>query len=182
MLYPLARFGLSLLLASFGAIALLPEASLAVKFADGRTAFEAAPRIVGTFSPHTTRNAETTYYFTLYVPENAGESLKALRIEQLPNVETRVLRDNTLKAFQGTPLARADNVPLAAIGGPDDPGEISIVFEQPIQPGQTVTVGIEPNRNPRTENFYQYSLTAFPDGSMGIGLPLGITRILVNGD
>ncbi len=180
MLFHFRRLGLSLCAASLGAIALAPpHLSRAVQFPDGRTAFEAAPRLIEMTSVYPAREAETTYYITVHVPETAGESLKALRIQQLPNLETKALRDNSIQAFGGTRFARQASLPVLTIGGPDTPGEISVVLETPVPPGQTMTIGIDPDRNPRSEEIYQYHITAYPDGN-GIGLPLGVVRINID--
>ena len=151
------------------------NSAIGLEFSNGDTAFEQSPRLLKTSaSNNIISNARTTYRFKVHVPEAAGEPLKALRIEQLDNVETIRFLDQTSRASVGTQKA---DVSLAAIGGKAEPGVLNVVFAEPIQPGNTVTVSVSPRRNPRTENIYQFGVTAFPEGTQGRGEFLGYGRL-----
>ncbi|KAM3113986.1 DUF2808 domain-containing protein, partial [Phormidesmis sp. 146-33] len=71
---------------------------------------------------------------------------------------------------------------VANIGGkPSKPGEVTIVFDQPVQPGSTVTVALAAQRNPSWANVYLFGVTAYPDGENGLGQFLGYGRINIYG-
>jgi len=68
-------------------------------------------------------------------------------------------------------------IPLMPIGGAAKPGEITVVFEQPVQPGNTVTVAIAAKANPNFGGSYEFGVTAYPVGDNSMGLFLGYGRI-----
>jgi hypothetical protein len=39
---------------------------------------------------------------------------------------------------------------------------IAVNFDQPVRPGEVVTIGLKPRRNPRYSDIYLFSVTAFP--------------------
>ncbi len=181
MLVKTLRFGSLLLCGAIGVLVLKAWPAAAVQFPNGKTAFDSPPRLVGMSSSFQGRGEQSTYHITLSVPENAGEPLKAIQIKQLPNVETAVLRDRTFEAYKGNRLAQSERLQLAAIGGETMPGETTVVFEQPVPSGSTVTVTVKA-MNPSNGSVYQYGITAFPEGPDGIGQFLGHGRIHVYSD
>ena len=181
MLFHSSRLGIALAIGSLSAITLLPGVSNAVQLRNSRTAFDSSPQLLDVSSSNTSREASSTYFFTIKVPENAGTGLKALRIQALNNQQPTVLRANTLKAFVGKP-GNKGKLQLAGVGGPDKPDALSVVFSEPVRPGEIVTVSVKPDRNPFDLGYYNYSVTAFPEGPDGIAQPLGIGRITVDGD
>jgi hypothetical protein len=121
----------------------------------------------------------STYEFTVVVPADAGQPLKAIRISQLPNLETIKFDLRHSKAYRGTRLTTANQIPLMSIGGTaDEPaGEATIVFEQPVQPGSVVTLALQVDANPQIAGVYQFGVTAFPVGENSNGQFLGVERI-----
>ena len=72
-----------------GVNALTIQPSEAVERFNGQRAFESSPRLVRTATRFSSRsNAAATYQFTIEVPDNAGEALKAVRISQIDGLET----------------------------------------------------------------------------------------------
>jgi hypothetical protein len=147
----------------------------------GQTFFEAAPRLVRAATSQPTRYLPSTYEFTLTVPPNAGQPLKAVKISQAQNQEVIDFDVKKSKAFLGEKFGSGPEIPLASTGGsqPSNSEEVTIVFDQPVQAGSTVTVALDTNRNPRFSGVYQFGVTAYPDGENGRGQFLGYQRVTI---
>ena len=126
----------------------------------------------------TTRTWGATYYFTLNVPQNAGEPLQAIKIVPRRNADTVEFQPSESLAFAGTRYARGPALSLASIGGfePSDTEEMTVVFDPPVQPGSIVTVALKPRRNPDLGGVYLFGVTAFPIGENSSGQFLGYGR------
>ncbi len=150
-----------------------------VELPDGRSAFDHAPLLVRTATSFHEADTPSIYQFTLKVPENAGASLKAVRIVQDPEANTVHFDMGRIQAFRGDSFAGGPAVSLANIGGeqPANSNEVTVVFDQPIPPGETVTVSLHTNRNPRAGGIYLFGVTAFPTGENSPGLFLGYGRV-----
>ncbi len=117
-----------------------------------------------------------TYEFTITVPQDAGASLQAVTIRQEPGLGTVAFNPNESRAI----AANGANIPLASIGGASET-DTTIAFEQPIQPGETVTVTLKADRTPTLEGVYLYGITAYPVGDQSNGLFLGYGRVQIYG-
>ena len=171
--------------AATGAVAsigLLAGISWAVEFSDGRIAFNSPPRMVDTsLTPKITDVRNATFRFALSVPVNAGEPLTYVEIVPYSGVETIYFRLDNITAYEGDGIRRGEPVP--AIGLPltgefevasDNRAEaIGVVFDPPVEPGQTVTIALKSFRNPRRGGSYLYNVTAYPDREVGVGQRLG---------
>lgn len=126
-----------------------------------------------------TNVAGATYHFTLKVPQNAGESLKAVTIVQHEGPDTVVFQEDKSRAFAGGSFAGGPQVPLASVGGPQplDINEETVVFDFPVPPGSTVTVALTPKRNPDRAGVYLFGVTAYPVGESSSGQFLGYGRL-----
>ena len=160
---------------------LLPTAfwsANAFELGDGRTAFLRAPRLIRTAASHSSANSPSTYQFTIEVPKDAGEALKAITISPKNNAQKINFNVSQSKAFMGDSFAGGTNLSLTNIGGSQIKGskEITVVFDEPVQPGNTVTVSLKTNRNPHRAGFYLFGVTAFPEGEKSPGLYLGSGR------
>jgi hypothetical protein len=124
-------------------------------------------------------HAPSTYEFTLTLPQDAGQPLKAVTIAQVENLETVTFDVSDSKAFFGEKLTAISEIRLASIGGsqPTKPGEVTIVFDKPVQPGSKVTVTISAKQNPSWSNVYLFGVTAYPIGENSLGQFLGYGRI-----
>jgi hypothetical protein len=120
----------------------------------------------------------STYQFTLTIPEDAGQPLRAVTITQATNVETVQFNVTRSRAFIGR-RAMGSEIQLASVGSdqPANPGEATIVFDQPVQPGNTITIALAARRNPLGNGVYLFGVTAYPDGENGLGQFLGYGRI-----
>lgn len=156
---------------------LLAKSSSAVSLPNGQTAFDAPPRLIKAESSYSSSNLPSTHFFTVRIPDNAGEPLKVVKIVQRKNRETIRYQGNATRAFRGNRWARGPQLSLAAIGGPTKLGEMVVVFDSPIQPGKTVTVALKAKQNPTFGGVYQFGVTAYPAGERGIGQFLGYARL-----
>lgn len=149
------------------------------KQAGGRTFFEHSPRLVRAATSQPGAHIGSTYEFTLSVPANAGQPLKAVTIAQVENLEMVRFDVGRSKAFAGQRFAAGPEIPLASIGGPQpaNSNEVTVVFDQPVQPGSTVTIALEAQANPNFGGTYLFGVTAFPEGEEARGLFLGYGRL-----
>lgn len=146
---------------------------------NGQAFFQHAPRLVRVASSDLGGNRPATYEFTLTIPANAGQPLKAIAIAQAANLETVEFDLTQSKAFAGNRFAAGPEIVLASVGGthPTNAGEVMVVFDQPVQPGSTVTVAIAAKANPNYSGTYEFGLTAYPAGENGLGQFLGYGRL-----
>ncbi|MDV2994487.1 MAG: hypothetical protein N4J56_004141 [Chroococcidiopsis sp. SAG 2025] len=151
---------------------------MAVQLGNGQTAFNYPPHLVRATTSYKSPHMSATYYFTLAIPQNAGEPLGAVTISQRQNSDTISFDPSRSRAFLGDRFARGSEIPLASIGGeqPNKPGEATIAFDPPVPPGNTVTVALRAKRNPNG-GIYLFGVTAFPAGEKSSGQFLGYGRL-----
>ena len=173
----LRHLGVSaLFLGTLGLLATLP--AQAVRFPDGRVAFDRPPDLIGASTRNLSPNTGGRYHFTISVPSDAGEPLKALVITPRDQAEHIRFDLDESTASLGSAYARGPELTLSSIGGsPENPDEVTVVFDQPVQPGNTVTVVLESQRNPFRGGVYQFGVTAYPEGEESIGQFIGYGRI-----
>lgn len=157
---------------TLGTVAISAQTALAVKFPDGRVAFNRPPSITEVESSFSSANQPNpTYTFRLTVPAEAGEPLKAIEIVQRENIDTVKFKPQRSRAF-----VDGNAIPISA-SDTETPGSIRLVFETPVQPGETVTVDVNPRRNPFYRGIYLFGITAYPKGETSLGQFLGYGRI-----
>ncbi|MBD1848117.1 DUF2808 domain-containing protein [Cyanobacteria bacterium FACHB-63] len=150
----------------------------------GQTFFSHPPTLIRVESSQRGVSTPSTYEFTLTVPQDAGQPLKAVTINQAENVETIKFNVSDSKAYVGGRLTADSEIRLASIGG-DQPaisGQGTIVFDQPVSPGSTVTIALSAQKNPASSGIYLFGVTAYPDGENGLGQFLGYRRIHFSGN
>jgi hypothetical protein len=141
--------------------------------------FHKSPRLIDSQVTHDNTNSiYSTYYFTIEVPADSHSALKAIKIEQRENRSEKVaFKQNETLASLGDTYHAEQPLSLMAIGGEgDETGSVIVSFEQPIQPGEIVTIGIKPKRNPDQGGVYLFGVTAYPEGESSQGLYLGVGR------
>ncbi len=145
----------------------------------GQPFFSHPPQLMRTAATQIGADTPSTYELTLTVPQDAGQPLQAVTIAQAKNVETVNFDVSHSKAYVGERLTASAEVRLASIGGeqPTNPGEVTIVFDQPVQPGSTVTVALAAQSNPTRGGVYFFGVTVYPGGEDGRGQFLGYGRI-----
>ena len=150
----------------------------AVQFPNGRTAFNKSPLLrnaVTTFSG--VRVWGATYYFTVELPANAGEPLEKVVIAQRQGQDDISFRLDKTVAYNGTHRRKQEQLTLKNVSQDEETKAITIVFDKPIPPGTTFTVGLKPKRNPDFGGVYLFGVTAFPLGEKPDGLYLGAGRL-----
>ena len=150
--------------------------SKAVQFPDGTAAFESAVLLVDT---HATFNGvrvrQAIYYFDLELPDDVGESLQKVVIEQRTGGDEIKFDLSKTKAYMGDHHDKEEE--LSLITSQDEAtGAITVKFKQPITPENKFTIGLKPRRNPDFGGVYLFGLTAFPSGEKSRGLYLGAGR------
>jgi hypothetical protein len=129
-------------------------------------------------------NLASTYEVRLNVPEDAGRGLKAIKFSQSSNLEAINFDLNQSKAMARSQGGMDAPIALASVGGPEmaQPGEVTVVFDQPVMPGNTVTVMIPTSANPSFGGVYEFGVTAYPEGDNPLGQFLGLRRINLYGN
>jgi Protein of unknown function (DUF2808) len=170
--------GTTLAVSLFSAIASPPMQ--AVPLPDGTVAFAQPPWLI---SSTVTRNevlvSGATYYFTIAVPEDAGEPLQRVTVTQQHGTtfDRRVrFEPEESFAFEGTRGDRGEPLSLGETSYDRDTRTVAVTFEPPVPPGTTVTLGLRPVRNPERNGVYLFGVTAFPVGEMAAGQFLGYGR------
>lgn len=150
----------------------------AIQLPDGRVAFEKPPRLLEATTTYKEVNVwGATYYFTLSLPENAGEPLGRVTIRQRQGFDDIRFKLKNSEAFEGTPEDDGEKLTLKEVTQDRDGRTISVTFDPPVQPGKTVTIALRPVRNPFTGGAYIFGVTAFPAGEKAYGLELGVGRL-----
>ena len=152
--------------------------AIAGQLRNGQTFFDHPPQLIRAATTSQASYTPSTYQFTLQVPANAGEPLGAVRVAQVENLDKIAFDTNRSAAFIGDSFAGGETLPLASIGGdqPNKTNEVTVVFDPPVQPGQTITVELRAIRNPNG-GIYLFGVTAFPAGQNGLGQFLGHGRL-----
>jgi hypothetical protein len=152
----------------------------AVELTGGQKAFESSLHLIRTttnFREH--HISATRYKFTIEVPQDAGEALKSVKITQKKSFDTVMFNADKTEVSLGSKIVN-DKISLAAMTGESQPGETIIVFDTPIEPGNTVTISVKPKQNPSKGGVYLFGVTAYPTGENSPGLYLGSGRIHIN--
>lgn len=160
--------------------AFIPVSALALKTHNGQTIFEASPTILDVSTTSTkARLSIVKYHLIVKIPANAGEPLQAIKIEQRKNFPDSIIFDqNQTRAFLGDSHQQELTLSPTAMKEKEmSPGEITVIFAQPIPPGNLVTIELKPKNNPRFSGIYQFGVTAYPQGENPQGLYLGSRRI-----
>jgi len=147
----------------------------------GEVYFDHPPTLVNAMTTERrTSSSSATYYFTLTVPQDAGEPLQRLTIAQKDGSGfDQIVRYNTsaTRAFLGTHRARAGAVALGDTTFDPTSQTVSVIFDPPIVAGKTVTIGLRPQRNPLLDGVYLFGVTAYPAGEKAHGQFLGYGRL-----
>jgi Protein of unknown function (DUF2808) len=163
------------------ALALLTPTILAIELRDGSNHFANPPRLIGATTSQSGAYLWTaTYYFTIQIPEDAGEPLQKLTIAPLHSSDRPLFTITKPTAFAGTVRQPGPVLALRTVTLDPQTQIFSISFDPPVTPGQTVTVQLNPVRNPNTGGTYLYGVTAFPPGAQPASQFLGFGRIRID--
>ncbi len=160
-----------------GSIFMVPPL-LALNIGDDITIFNKSPRLVDVVTTLSRIRVDgATYYFTVELPTNIGESLQQLTIQQSRGLDRIYFYLDDTIAFEGKPLEQENDLNIARVKRNLDNNKISVIFEPPVPPGTTFTVALKPKRNPDISGKYQFAITAYPRGNNAQGLYLGLGRL-----
>ena len=113
------------------------------------------------------------YYFTVTLPADAGAGLGGMVIQQTRGADRdfQFFPDQTT-AFVGTPRQAGKAFPVKAVF---DNGSrtMTVTFLQAPQPGQTITLSLVPQNNPRWADTYMFAVQALPAGPNPVAASLG---------
>lgn len=179
-LYPAMRvtaiFGTTLALtAGIGGVA--DGLAQAVQLRDGTVYFVQPPDLVEATTTFKGVNMwGATYYFTINLPQKAGEPLQRVAITQRSGTDNIRYDLEDSRAFVGTRSDFGSKLTLGSVTRDRKNRTVSVTFDPPVAPGQTVTIGLRPVRNPRYSGVYLFGVTAFPPGEKSHGQFLGFGR------
>jgi hypothetical protein len=139
--------------------------------------FERSPRLIRSATSFRGPAIWSNYYFTIEIPQEAGAPLKTVTIIQQPNLEQIVFDPSRTRASLGDSSSNDQAISLTAVASDSPPKHgVKVIFERPIEPGQTVTIALK-GINPLHGGIYQFGVTAFPGGDDSQGLYLGVGRL-----
>lgn len=151
--------------------------ALGVQAPDGTVAFEAGLLLV---DAHTTfkgvRVRQARYYFDLELPEDIGEPLQKVVIQQRSGGDDVKFRPEETEVYLGDHHNKGEQIEAIAITD-EETEAVTVEFARPIPPGNRVTVGIKPRSNPDYAGVYLFGVTAFPQGEKARGMYLGPGRL-----
>jgi hypothetical protein len=148
------------------------------ELSDGTTIFEKSPRLVDAITTYNNTYVwNATYYFTIDLPENAGEPLQKVSIAQRQGSENIKFNLDETVAYEGTADDKGKQLSIIKVDFDEKNNAITAIFAKPVSPGKTVTVGFRPKRNPQYDGIYLFGVTVFPRGDKPQGLYLGVGRL-----
>jgi hypothetical protein len=160
---------------SFSSTIKLP--AQAIKAPDGTVAFEAGLLLRDV---HTTfdgvRVRQARYYFDLELPNDVGESLQKVVIQQRSGGDEVQFEPDETEVYLGNHRDKGERVQAIATID-EDTEKITVQLEQPIPPGSSVTIGLKPESNPDYSGVYLFGVTAYPTGEKARGMYLGAGRL-----
>lgn len=118
----------------------------------------------------------STYYFTIDVPEDSRVPLTQIILEQREGVEfnDQYFWDET-RSFYGTRSQRGEVIPLASMDVDYQQRTITITFSEPIAPNNTITIGLRPVMTPG-DGIYLWRVWAVPPAGIERKVSAGLAR------
>jgi hypothetical protein len=149
----------------------------AVELIDGTVSFEKAPRLVSLNSTFKgVRQWNSKYYLTIIIPEDVGPPLGKVSFTQISGSENIDFNLGETFAFLGTQENRGESISLTAklTESESDYQTIMIDFNEGVKPGETLTIGFKPYRNPSYSGEYAFRVKTYPLGEKSLPLDLGV--------
>jgi hypothetical protein len=150
----------------------------AIQLQDGTVYFAQPPDLIdATTTFNSVHEWGATYYFTINVPQQAGEPLQRVTITQQSGGDNIRFKLKDSRAFVGTRNRKGERLTLAEVNREREKKTVSVTFDPPVTPGKTVTIGLRPVENPSFPGVYLFGVTAFPPGEKSHGQFLGFGRL-----
>lgn len=153
----------------------LPSAQ-AVQLRDGTIQFIQPPQLVKARVTDISPGVPASYYFTINLPPSAGEPLQRVILTQQQGKEDLAFN---LKRTRAETEAEQE-LKLAEVTSDRQRKTVSIAFNPPIPPGQTVNLRLRSVKNPQFGGVYLFKVTAYPAGEKVHGQFLGFGRFQFN--
>lgn len=150
----------------------------AMPLAEQRSFFRKSPSLLNattTFS--SVRAWGATYYFTIQLPQDAGDSLGKIAIAQRDAPDNISFYLDRTVAFEGTHRRKGEILNIESVTQDEETGAIAVTFVSPVPAGTTLTIGLKPKRNPDYSGIYLFGVTAVPAGENPYSLYLGVGRL-----
>ena len=174
---------LAAIVAIVGISVIVPELALGVQLRDGTVSFVQQPRLIATATTIQDTNAwGATYYFTIDLPQNAGEPLQTVLFNQHEGVDNIRFDLKDTRAFVGTRRNKGESITLGSVTNDKKTRTVTVVFNPPVTPGKTITIGLRPVQNPFSSGVYLFGVKAFPVGAKTAGQFMGYGRLQFYGD
>lgn len=152
----------------------------AIRLADDTTHFINPPRLKEAFSSQDGNYVwGATYYFTLALPEDAGEPLQRVIILQEGGLGRPLFDTTNIAVFEGVRNRPGKKFSVHKATLDSIVPAITIEFDPPIPAGNTVTIRLYPVRNPSIAGTYLYGVIAFPPGEKARGQYIGVGQIRI---
>ncbi len=145
----------------------------------GRTSFVAVPTRAELINYRDTAfSSGAEYFLVMPLPEGADAGLGGITLQQIRGVSPAFhLGPVQPTAFLGRPRHQGAQIAVSADFSEDNRA-VSIHFEEPVPPGETITVAFRVNINPPADT-YLFSVAASPWGPAPIPQPVGVVRMSV---
>ena len=154
------------------------EVSSAVKLQDGTVYFVQPPDLINATTTFNSVNVwGATYYFTITIPEQAGEPLQRVVIKQQEGADNIRYNLKDTRAFEGTRHDKGTPIKLDEVTRDRKTRTVVVNFEQPIPPDKVITIGLRPVQNPFSSGVYLFGVTVFPAGEKSHGQFIGYGRL-----
>lgn len=168
--------------------------SQAVQLQDGTVYFVEPPSLIAAVNTYKDIYIpNVSYYFTVNIPDNAGEPLQRITINQYQGADDIYFDLKHTSVFEGS-SHKGQKIALKDVTSevsrtPTTPGEklgqtrprktriVSITFDQPVPPGRTITIELIAEQNPSVSGVYLFGVTAFPPGEKVHSQFLGFGRL-----
>lgn len=147
---------------------------------NGSTVFVRAPWKAELVSYDTNvGSAPVSYYLTLSLDPQAGASLGRLSMQQTRGADWNFPFSAQLtRAFLGRPRREGRAIPVTAEFDARE-RRISVVFPEPVPPGETVTVVLRPWTNPQAADTYLFQVMVWPAGVNPLPSPVGTATLRI---
>ncbi len=151
--------------------------SQAVQAPDGTVSFESGLLLLDAYTTFSgVRVRQARYYFDLELPDDIGEPLQEVVIQQRSGGDEIKFKPEETEVYLGSHRDKAERI--QAIAKTDEATEkITVQFNQPIPPGNSITIGLKPRSNPDFGGVYLFGVTAYPRGDKARGMYLGAGRL-----
>lgn len=147
--------------------------ALTSRLPNNRIVFDRPPEIIEATVLPTATAGDGQFQIVINLPYNAGEPMEALVVHPRDTSMCFPFDPYGSEAYLGKPESVMAEIPLASVGGMMmSPGEVLVVFSEPIEPGNQVTVRLQP-KHPPVPGIYEFGVTVYPSGDNPVGQFLG---------